>query len=139
MSLKLLKRSLDILEEDATTDKKSAVKPKSLAKDGRINKPGGKMPTEHKNLSLKFNNKEKRNIEHIRKEILPDQNKTNLNLKRLLALSQNTIATNDAKKILKRNNKSATIKAPKKRKAVKSIFTEEDFLAFEREYFPTNS
>uniref|UniRef100_A0A0A1X6E4 Active regulator of SIRT1 n=1 Tax=Zeugodacus cucurbitae TaxID=28588 RepID=A0A0A1X6E4_ZEUCU len=137
MSLKLLKQSLDILDETPTRNEKATHK--NFAKNGHPIKSNRKETSNQKSNSLKPITKAKKNIEDVRKELLPDKNKTNTNLKRLLALSQNTITPNDANKIIKRNNKGKPMKKPKKPKVLKSIFTEEDFLAFEKEYFPTSS
>ncbi|XP_067625611.1 active regulator of SIRT1-like [Eurosta solidaginis] len=134
MSLKLLKQSLDILDETPKENQAT----RSKANLSRDRKSGGKNKyTDFKDLTINRRFKQKRNIEDLRKEMLPDKKKSNINLKRLLALSQNTVTANDAEKILNRNNKGKTFKKPKKAKEPKSIFTEEDFLAFEREYFVT--
>ncbi|XP_014089365.1 active regulator of SIRT1 [Bactrocera oleae] len=139
MSLKLLKQSLDILDETPSNNEKCKQKTaKTVAKNAHLSKSNRKHTNNQQHHTLEYITKEKKNIEDVRKELLPDKNKTNINLKRLLALSQNTITPNDANKIIKRNNKGKTIKTAKKPKVLKSIFTEEDFLAFEKEYFPTS-
>ncbi|XP_011197205.2 active regulator of SIRT1 [Bactrocera dorsalis] len=139
MSLKLLKQSLDILDETSSNNEKATQKTaKTVPRNAHLSKSKRKQTNNEQHQTLMSITKEKKNIEDVRKELQPDQNKTNTNLKRLLALSQNTITPNDANKIIKRNNKGKTIKTAKKPKVLKSIFTEEDFLAFEREYFPTS-
>ncbi|XP_017464758.1 PREDICTED: active regulator of SIRT1-like isoform X2 [Rhagoletis zephyria] len=115
-------------------------KAKPLSKIGSVSSSHKNEARNHKNLAFKTaSKKDKKNIEDLRKEFLPDQNKTNLNLKRLLALSQNSIDANVAKKIIQRSKKGTAVKMPKKKKVQESIFTEEDFLAFEKEYFADNS
>ncbi|XP_004521528.1 active regulator of SIRT1 [Ceratitis capitata] len=139
MSLKLLKQSLEILDETAHIDKTAKHhKEQTLAK--KHHQPGWKVAKEQRShQSNSLATKQKRNIEEVRKELKPDKTKTDINLKRLLALSQNTITPAAATKILKRTKKDDKLKKPKKPKELKSIFTEEDFLAFEKEYFPTSS
>lgn len=77
---------------------------KQLPKNDHLSKSNRKDSSNKKINSLKPITKEKKNIEDVRKELLPDKNKTNINLKRLLALSQNTITPNDANKVRNLHN-----------------------------------
>ncbi|KAI9555849.1 putative active regulator of SIRT1-like [Daphnia sinensis] len=133
MSTSLLKKSLRLFEDEEKREK-SVKKKSSQRKTERVIQ---KSSTAIKKQATLKDRKVKSAIEVFVKKH-PKQDKTLENLALLEKLSQKkTITEESANKIfsyqLKKQHKTIE-KAPKK-KENSTVFTEEDFLKFEREYF----
>uniref|UniRef100_A0A1A9W5D4 Uncharacterized protein n=1 Tax=Glossina brevipalpis TaxID=37001 RepID=A0A1A9W5D4_9MUSC len=138
MSTKLLKQSIEILEEDLQQASNKKVRQSEDLKDkGNCSKFQSK-----KELTLNntFKNKhgkqrEKKNILVIREELKTSNKRAEENVKRLLALSMNAVKVKDADKIVQRAHEGRYVGKIPPKVEQESIFTEEDFRAFEKEYF----
>ncbi|KAM7351579.1 uncharacterized protein ACRADG_004371 [Cochliomyia hominivorax] len=128
MSLKLLKQSVDIIEEDLKQTKSKKGKQISNV-NNKKNKTLNNTIIEH------FNKKPKKNILDVKKELKSSNTKAEENIKRLLALSMNTVKVKDAEKIVQRAHKGRYVEKVIPDVEQESIFTEEDFRKFEEEYF----
>ncbi|XP_005178054.1 active regulator of SIRT1 [Musca domestica] len=122
MSLKLLKQSVDIVQEELQGSKQ--------------NKTSGKRSGSY---NIKAEDKKfkpyKKNIQEVKSDLKTKDKKSEENIKRLLALSMNTINIKDAEKIVQRAHKGRYVKKIIPKVKQESIFTEEDFRKFEEEYF----
>ncbi|KAI8119395.1 hypothetical protein FF38_09928 [Lucilia cuprina] len=129
MSLKLLKQSVDIIEEDLKHTKTKKGKQTSNTNNKKQKTLNNAISEEH------FSKKHKKNIQDVKQELKSSNKKTEENMKRLLALSMNTVKIKDAEKIVQRAHKGRYIEKIIPEVEQESIFTEEDFRKFEEEYF----
>ncbi|XP_013109630.1 active regulator of SIRT1-like [Stomoxys calcitrans] len=125
MSLKLLKQSVDIVEEEINS----------------INESKKRSCSRNTNSSLKFvsehqtRKQHKKKLQGVRSQLISNDAKSEENIKRLLALSMNHINIKDAEKIVQRAHKGRYVDKIIPKVEQESIFTEEDFRKFEEEYF----
>ncbi|XP_065357387.1 active regulator of SIRT1-like [Calliphora vicina] len=129
MSLKLLKQSVDIIEEDLKQTKTKKGKQTSNANNKNYKTQNKTIAVEH------FSKKHKKSIQDVKHELKSSNKKTEENIKRLLALSMNTVKAKDAEKIVQRAHKGRYVEKIIPKVKQESIFTEEDFRKFEEEYF----
>ncbi|XP_073822017.1 uncharacterized protein [Musca autumnalis] len=126
MSLKLLKQSVDIVESELQEPKSKKNKKVSVKKHDA----SSRVKVEENQFK-----QYKKNIQDVRSELKTKDKKSEENIKRLLALSMNTINIKDAEKIVQRAHKGRYVKKIIPKVEQESIFTEEDFRKFEEEYF----
>ncbi|XP_075225660.1 uncharacterized protein LOC142326823 [Lycorma delicatula] len=135
MSISLVKKSLQLLE--------------STEIRGNRNKRSYKDSSKSEKLSVKKSNSDskvcKRNtqesnfvktLKKIQKEYKreKDKDKTELNLQKLKTLNENLIENKKVTEFFKRASKNREVKIVEKEEEQSTVFTEEDFAKFEREY-----
>ncbi|XP_037960887.1 uncharacterized protein LOC119689991 [Teleopsis dalmanni] len=139
MSLELLKLSMDIVEDGLTTTSNKNVKQKGQKHHAGSEVQGySKLALKKKKSIVNNSNVNtkplKQNVQEIRKELELNNNKTDENIKRLLALSKNQVDKDVANKIMKNVHKRHVEEVPKEEEPQDSIFTEEEFSDFARIY-----
>ncbi|XP_034937505.1 active regulator of SIRT1-like [Chelonus insularis] len=138
MSNSLVRASLDLisLENDVKEEKK---KKKNRSKDILH-----LIPSNHRNIkknkkadsSIGFQHSRKITVYEAKKQLAKKTDPTNDNVHKLLLLGGNKIDSNAAKKFFERGiKKRAVIEEDKLEEEEKTVFTEEDFQNFEKEYF----
>uniref|UniRef100_A0A1B0FG88 Uncharacterized protein n=1 Tax=Glossina morsitans morsitans TaxID=37546 RepID=A0A1B0FG88_GLOMM len=136
MSAKLLKQAIEIVEEDLQPIPNKKAKQSKEATDKRTRfKVQSKKQAILQKQTVSGKHGEKKNIFTIREELETNNKKTEENIKRLLALSMNSVKVKDAEKIVRRAHKGRYVEKTLPKIEQESIFTEEDFRAFEEEYF----
>ncbi|XP_075151555.1 uncharacterized protein LOC142225637 isoform X2 [Haematobia irritans] len=89
------------------------------------------------NRDTQMKKQQRQNLQQVKSELISKDKKSEENIKRLLALSMNTINVKDAEKIVQRAHKGRYVNKVIPKVEQESIFTEEDFRKFEEEYFNT--
>ncbi|KAL9930839.1 uncharacterized protein ACN427_000117 isoform 1-T2 [Glossina fuscipes fuscipes] len=136
MSAKLLKQAIEIVEEDLQPIPNKKAKQSKEATDARTRfKVHGKKHVTLQKQIVSGKHGEKKNIVAIREELKTNNKKAEENIKRLLALSMNSVKVKDAEKIVRHAHKGRYVENTLPNIEQESIFTEEDFRAFEEEYF----
>uniref|UniRef100_A0A1B0A4R6 Uncharacterized protein n=1 Tax=Glossina pallidipes TaxID=7398 RepID=A0A1B0A4R6_GLOPL len=136
MSAKLLKQAIEIVEEDLQPIPNKKAKQLKETTDKRTRfKIQNKRQAILQKQTVSGKHGEKKNIVTIREELKTNNKKAEENIKRLLALSMNSVKVKDAERIVRRAHKGRYVEKTLPKIEQESIFTEEDFRAFEEEYF----
>uniref|UniRef100_A0A0K8TRU5 Uncharacterized protein n=1 Tax=Tabanus bromius TaxID=304241 RepID=A0A0K8TRU5_TABBR len=146
MSLSLLKRSLQIVEEDLPGEKKKKKnKTKTSGKESILNliPQNQRLKATSHEKGKKFEieaiaQTEKFTLKDAKRAIEESSNRSQRNLDKLLRLSSRPVDTETIEQVVKHAHKGRDLKAEKDDQTKDnetSVFTAEDFEAFEKEYF----
>lgn len=76
-------------------------------------------------------------MRQVQKQLNSEKDRTEINVKRLLALDRNIQINDETKEIMLKRARTGHYVIPEKiEKEEEDVFTKEDFEKFEREYFP---
>ncbi|NP_001128378.1 ribosomal protein S19 binding protein 1 [Acyrthosiphon pisum] len=138
MSYSTLKKALQLFEEQPLLNQKTTQK-KSATKSSRLNK--SKSKSQRAKSVFKVPNFMKsdagKSVLKIKEQIKNEKelNLVQLNLERLHKLDRTSCVNNIASNLIKQRLVNLSSEIPNSKKEESTVFTDEDFEKFEREYF----